>query len=114
MAISKKGRRKIICNEKEYIWYVQMDEDSPYYCLNIASGDRRILLSCPLGVKTNYVICKGKEFQGKKKTGTWKRYITPVKIPEIITPKIVADIIIWAEEDGNAIAVEYDGVDIVL
>jgi hypothetical protein len=50
MAISKKGRRKIICNEKEYIWYVQMDEDSPYYCLNIASGDRRILFATDLKI----------------------------------------------------------------
>lgn len=31
MGVRKKGRRKIRCSDKLYIWYVQLDFDSPNY-----------------------------------------------------------------------------------
>lgn len=72
------------------------------------------MLSCPLEVEICYVICKGTEFQGKKTNGCWQRYICPIDIPKTITPKIVAEIIDWSENDNKAVSVEWDGKNIVL
>ena len=43
LGVSKKGRRKLTYNEKQYVWYVQEDNDSPYYCLNIISDDKQLI-----------------------------------------------------------------------
>ena len=45
MGVSKKRRRKIICNGIEYIWYISQDCDSIYYILNIISKDKTTILS---------------------------------------------------------------------
>ena len=97
LGVRKKGRRKLTYNEKQYVWFVQEDNDSPYFCLNILSDDKQLILTLPLGKDIKYVISKGKRFQTSKSNGSWERYICPLELPEIITPKIVADIINWAE-----------------
>lgn len=112
MAVSKKGRRKITVCEKEYIWYIEMDSDSPYHILNIISDDKQLILSCPLNTKTPYIISKGKIFQTTKTNGNWNRYLLPFCIPESITPAFVARVISWATEDNKAQTVEWDGNDI--
>ena len=109
LSVSKKGRRKQIYNEKQYVCYVQEENDSPYYCLNISSDDKQIILTLPLSSDTKYVISKGKRFQTNKSNGCWERYVCPLEIPEIITPKIVAEIINWAEYGDEAEVLEYDG-----
>lgn len=30
MGVAKKDRRNIIVSDKRYVWYVEMDHDSPY------------------------------------------------------------------------------------
>lgn len=109
LGVSKKGRRKLTYNEKQYVWYVQEDNDSPYYCLNIISDDKQLILTLPLGSDIKYVISKGKRFQTNKSNGCWERYVFPLELPEIITPKIVADVINWAEYGNEAVVLEYDG-----
>ena len=39
MSIRTKGRRKIIVRDQTYIWYVDLDDDSPYNILHIASHE---------------------------------------------------------------------------
>lgn len=114
MGVCKKERRKLTYNGKQYVWYVALDSDSAYNCLNIISGDKRLVLSCPLSIKISYVISKGTEFQNKKTNGCWQRYICPIEIPKIITPKKVTEIINWAENDNKSVKVEWDGMNIVL
>lgn len=109
MGVSKKGRRKITHKEKLYVWYVQEDKDYPCYCLNVISDDKQLVLSLPLGLESNYVISKGRRFQNKETSGCWERYVCPFELPEIITPKLVADIINWAEYDNEAVKIEYTG-----
>lgn len=111
LGVSKKGRRKLTYNERQYVWYVQEDNDSPYYCLNIISDDKQLVLTLPLGLDIKYVISKGKRFQNNKRNGCWERYVCPLDIPEIITPKIVADIINWAEYGNESLVLEYEGKD---
>lgn len=98
MSIRTKGRRKIIVGGRKYIWYVALDDDERRNALNIVSDDKYLILCCPLGVETAAVISKGRIFQAKETDGVWKRYQPPFYIPDIITPKIVEKIIVWATQ----------------
>lgn len=110
MSIRTKGRRKIIVGEQTYIWYVGLDDDSPYNVLNIVSDDKYLILSCPLQTKTEYVISKGRVFQTKETNGGWNRYLLPFHIPDIITPKFVEQLIVWATHNTGAIPVNANDV----
>lgn len=109
MGVSKKGRRQITYKDREYVWYVEEDGDYPCYCLNIVSDDKHLIISLPLGLDEKYVISKGKRFQNNKTSGCWERFEYPFELPEIITPKIVADIIDWAEYDIEAVKIDFNG-----
>lgn len=112
MSVRTKGRRKISVENKEYIWYVALDYDSPYYILHIVSEDKTLLVSCPLKTETSYLISKGKIFQNKKTNGIWNRYRLPFDVPEIITPEFVSNVIDWATQNNDTITVEWNGKDI--
>ena len=114
MGVLEKGRRKIVYDNKKYIWYIAEDNDSPYRLLNIISGDKRLILSLPLNTDVSYVISKGRFFQGNKSNGGWDRYPLPFSIPSIITPKFVIDIISWATEKNDAVKIEWNGQDIMI
>ena len=43
LGISKKGRRKLTYNERQYVWYVQEDNDSP--CKLWDAGEKGLTLS---------------------------------------------------------------------
>lgn len=105
MSVSAKGRRKIIVGEKAYIWYVAPDDDSPCNVLNIISDDKYLILSCPLGNKTAYVISNGRTFQAKKTNGLWNRYLLPFDVPESVTPGFVEKVILWATRGTDAVPV---------
>lgn len=112
MSVAKKGRRKIICDNQEFVWYVSQDDESDYYILHIISEDKQLILSVPLKATTPYVISKGKMFQGQKTNGCWNRYLLPLDVPDVITQKSVATIISWATGNLTATKVEWDGKDI--
>ncbi len=63
MGVRKKRRRRITVEDKEYIWYVSLDDDSYYYLLNIASEDKSYVITCPLKTEISYLISKGKLFK---------------------------------------------------
>ena len=90
-------------------WYVALDDESPYNILNIVSYDKYLILSCPLQTKTEYVISKGRIFQGKKTKEGWSRYLLPFHIPESITPKFVKQLIVWSTQNTDAIKIEWNG-----
>ena len=103
MGICSKGRRNIIVNGKTYLWYVALDDESPYNILNIVSNDKYLILSCPLQVEIEYVISKGRVFQTQETNGIWNRYLLPFHIPNVITPKLVKQLIVWATQNTGAI-----------
>ena len=113
MAVMSKKRRKIICGGKSYIWYVCRDEA---YCdeliLHIISDDKKLILSCPLRAENAYIISEGTCFQGRASDGCRKRYLMPMKPPAAVTPRFVAECIIWAVQGSHAAAVDYNGEDI--
>ena len=45
MGVRKKGRRRIVCDDQEYVWDVALDDESAYYILNICSEDKSLVLS---------------------------------------------------------------------
>ena len=108
MSIRSKGRRKIIVDGQTYLWYVALDDESPYNILNIVSYDKYLILSCPLQTKTEYVISKGRVFQGKETKDGWDRYLLPFHIPESITPKFVKQIIVWSTQNTDAVKIQWN------
>lgn len=112
MSVGKKGKRKISIDNKEYVWYVDLDYDSPYHILHIISEDKSLLLSCPIETETPYLISKGISFQTKKNNGIWNRYLLPFNVPDIITPKFVSEVIVWATQNNKAVSIEWNGNDI--
>lgn len=44
MSIRKKGRRKIVCEDKNYAWYVEEDYDSLYYLLRIVAENNSLII----------------------------------------------------------------------
>lgn len=112
MSIRTKGRRKIIVEGQKYVWYVALDNDSPYNVLHIISDDKYLILSCPLLTKTEYVISKGRTFQTKETKGGWNRYLLPFHIPDIITPKFVEQLILWSTQDNDVIENNWNGKDV--
>lgn len=105
MSIRTKGRRRIIVDGQTYIWYIALDDDSPYNILHIASDDKYYILGCPLKTEKEYVISKGRSFQTFGTNGRWNRYLLPFHIPESITPKFVEQLIIWATHGTDAVTV---------
>ena len=109
MSIRKKGRRKIVCGDKQCIWYVHFDDESPYCILNVAAEDKSLIISCPLNMKIPYVIINsGTYFQGEKLDGFCQRRLIPFDVPEIITPGFVAKLIDWAEHGEPTEEVQWD------
>lgn len=90
MGVRKKGRRKIRCSDKAFVWFVELDYDSLDYHLHIIAEDKTLILICPLNMKCPYVVSIGSVFQNQAMNGIWHRYLIPFNVPEIITPKFVA------------------------
>ena len=126
MGVRKKGRRKLNLNGRLFIWYFKEDEWnliengqgflSYEPLLNIVSEDKKFIISykpnqskseCP------YITIKGSEFSQQNDTGCWQRVRTPDWDYEIITPKIVREIIEWCLNfKENLIFVDYFGKEI--
>lgn len=100
MAIRKKGRRKIVCDGKNYVWYVNLDYESPLMLLHICAEDKSMVLVYPVG--SNYIVNEGKMFQGTSYR-SWRRWFLPFESTECITPGFVAKIIEWANGEPDAV-----------
>lgn len=112
MSIRTRKRRKIVVDDKLYVWYIEQDCDSIYYLLNIISNDKELILSVPLKTGMPYIVSKGRIFQNTKTSGRWERYKLPNAIPDTITPKTVSEIIRWSTCGENAAALEWNGRDV--
>lgn len=111
MSVRKKGRRKIVCNNKNYVWYVEEAYEYSGYVLHIISDDKKIILAYPLDT-IPYVVSIGKVFQNYQSDGCWARYLVPIQQVSVITPKFVSELINWATEGENAIRIAYNAKDI--
>ena len=117
MAVSKKGKRKLIYKGRDFYWYMKLTEDWMYAYnspqLHVVSADKSFIISYQPGQQNDnpFLIVKGKDFNGIKDAGgIWKRVKVPNWNDEKITPKFVADLIDWCFDDNKeVILVDYLG-----
>ena len=117
MAISKKGKRKLVYNDRVFYWYMKLTDDWMYSYnnpqLHIVSDDRALRISYQPGQQNEnpFLIVKGKEFGGLKSEGrSWIRVKTPDWDFEIITPGIVRTVLEWCLDTNKDITlVDYLG-----
>jgi len=103
MGVSKKGKRKIICLNRDFYWYVTLDwEDAGQVKLHIISEDKQFIAAYNVGQSSQpdsapFIVIQGKQFEGiVMENGCYKRILTPVwEDDTVITPDIVARIIVW-------------------
>lgn len=117
MAVSNKGKRKIVRDDRVLYWYMKESEDwmhaYPGPQLHIISEDKNFAISYqPRQENENpFVIVKGNEFEGLDCSGNqWIR----VKVPEWddtqITPGFVRRLIDWCLDVNNErVRVDYLG-----
>lgn len=109
MGISKKGKRTIIYQDKEYVWWVREDGeygDAPW--LTIASPDKSLVLSYRVEGGDFFVISKGRVFQGRETSGKWEYYWYPFgkrTPPLVITPGFVRELVAWAVSGRGAVLI---------
>lgn len=118
MAVAKKHRRKIVCRDGVYYWWVREADTCSKMILSIVSDDKRLMILYPLGQPTEsrYLVSVGRIFKGKATNGCWKRYrfwelegIGPKQ--EAVTPGMAARILEWCLSEGEADEVTWDGRD---
>jgi hypothetical protein len=71
MAITTKNRRKLVTNNRKFIWYVKDDPDSGDFVLHVVSEDKNFIVNYHLHQpeSTRYLIILGKEFPGLPDAG---------------------------------------------
>ncbi|OPX44388.1 hypothetical protein CLHUN_16870 [Ruminiclostridium hungatei] len=101
MSVNKKGKRKLVLNERTFYWYVKEDmEDLGNINLYIISDNKKFFVRYRVGqskqVKSPVIFIQGTEFEGLKDVDKGlKRAVTPHWEDEIITPGLVKTIIEW-------------------
>lgn len=105
MGISTKGRRTLVYEEKEYLWWVKKEpDDCDRLWLTAASLDKSLLLSYRIGEGDFFVVSKGRIFQGVETSGNWEYYEYPFNSgpPMVITPGFVRELLAWAVHGRGA------------
>ncbi|WP_018883055.1 hypothetical protein [Paenibacillus massiliensis] len=102
MGIRKKYKRKIIRSNRLFYWYVEPDiDDERIIKLHIVSENKKLLVTYEVGQysiknKTPIIVIIGEEFVGWEKDYIgWRRVLAPTWNDEIITPKLIGEIIDW-------------------
>ncbi|MFF2082747.1 hypothetical protein ACFVVM_03190 [Nocardia sp. NPDC058176] len=107
MAIAKKGRRRIVVGDREFLWWVRPDWDNHnapgVATVTVATDDRRILLDYALNQDedSQHVTVLGPEFRGESQNGPARRFRCPkFGLPGEIRPSHVAELIAWCTDPG--------------
>jgi hypothetical protein len=98
MSVAKKQRRKLMRDDREFIWWVALDYDSNDMILHIVSDDKKFMAHYVLGQQDQerLVIILGPEFSGATTGGSWQRFRCPCFDPHgVATPSGVRKLIDW-------------------
>ena len=98
MGVRTKGRRKIVVDGEDYVWYVAENDDGPGVVLHVASQDKKLAVMYPLydEIGQQYIVILGERFTGAETGGPWKRFVCPqFESDGVVTPKHVRDLILW-------------------
>lgn len=98
----KKYKRKIVRFNRLFYWYVEPDiDDEGIIKLHIVSEDKRLIVTYEVGQhsiknKIPFIVIIGEEFEGwTLEYIGYRRVLTPKWSDEIITPKLIGEIIDW-------------------
>ena len=111
MAVSKRGKTRLVLEGRDYFWEVlpKFDPNDQHPVLTVVSDDKKILLYYPLSQFTHLSFL---EFLDSK------NYSTPPPIPNripresedhnigwgksdfVVTPKFVRQLVFWAHENN--------------
>ena len=119
MTISRKRKRSIVVDGREYLWWVLIDDDLPFVpsigkSLKLVDVSGEMFLAYPLGQVPEicHVVVIGKRFRTVVACGgSHRRFRCPVFAEgPVVTPADVAAIIRWAEASGEPMEVNYRGL----
>lgn len=98
----KKYKRKIVRSNRLFYWYVEPDiDDEGIIKLHIVSEDKKLIVTYEVGQhsiknKPPFIVIIGEEFEGwTLEYIGYRRVLTPQWSDEIITPKLIGEIIDW-------------------
>jgi hypothetical protein len=107
--ISKKHKRRIIINERIFLWWVAEDDDSPFVPFSLAahvvSEDGKFFVRYHRRQPDEFrhVTVLGEEFAVAGCGGRWRRFRCPRFGTEAaITPRDVRALIEWSLDAGNS------------
>ncbi|MEV6276520.1 hypothetical protein [Nocardia sp. NPDC051832] len=108
MAISKKGKRRIVVGDREFLWWVKEDWEN-YSApgaptLTIISANRRVVVRYVLAQseENRHVVVLGPEFRGITRPGPHRRFRCPAfGLPGEVRPAHIAELISWCTETGD-------------
>ncbi len=119
MSIAKKGRRKLVRNDKVYYWSVKDSKEDDRFYLTIVSNDKKFIVKYMLNQrdksslfspKNPLIVVMGKEFKGRNDVGKCcKMFFVPDWEDEIITHRIVGEIIDWCYMVEDVTELDYKG-----
>ncbi|MEJ7731414.1 MAG: hypothetical protein WKG00_19635 [Polyangiaceae bacterium] len=108
VAVSAKGRRRIVVDGARYLWWVVPDLEDDFcgtLVLTVASADRKVLVRYGLvqSQGREYVIVLGPRFRSHPVgRGPWRRFRCPRFVADAaVTPRDVARFIRWCVEPGE-------------
>ncbi len=115
MGVSTKNRRKIVVNNRKFVWYICEEWD--WYCylvLHVISEDKHFNIGYPLGQtdQRRHLIVLGKEFPGLKEAGhCWKSVLCPGwETDDVVTPATVRKLIEWClDSERELVEVGFTG-----
>ena len=107
--VTKKHKRRIIVNERTFLWWVAEDDDSPFvpYSLaaHVVSEDGKFFVRYHLRQPDDlrHVTVIGEEFTVAGCGGCWRRFRCPRFGTEIaMTPKDVRRLIEWSLDPADS------------
>ena len=116
MSFSKKGKRKIIYNEEIFYWYIKRDEEYSFSdYLTIIKEDRSLVLCYRVNQISDEFIHPKIFIQKSSRLKTGLYCFFPSLTDEIITQKIVSEILKWHKRcDVSIPPVKYQPSDFLL
>ncbi len=120
MGIAKKHRRRLVCHDDIYYWWVNPREDPGFPVLHICSEDKKTVLRYPLEQPAGkwYILSERCGKNKREPDGRWHRYSVPdmserpganLSGRASVTPGFVAELLGWFLEDEWAEEVAWDG-----
>lgn len=119
MTVSRKRKRLIKVDGRDYLWWVVSDSDPPYVpsagtSLKVVDAAGEMYVEYHLGQPPEvcHVVVQGKRFRSVRGCGgPHRRFRSPMfAVGPAVTPSDVAELIRWCESAGEPTEVNYLGV----